>query len=78
MKVAARRLLEEQITVVVVLESGYKDGAMWHVPQSITLAHGYSTNKNKIKRKRANRELLYLSRVSTKAARMFIPMYIKY
>ena len=33
MKVATRRLLEEQIAVVVVLESGKKDDAMWHVPQ---------------------------------------------
>ena len=32
MKVATRRLLEEQIAVVVVLESGKKDDAMWHVP----------------------------------------------
>ena len=30
MKVATRRLLEEQIAVVVVLESGKKDDAMWH------------------------------------------------
>ena len=34
MNVATRRLLEEQIAVVVVLESGKKDDAMWHVPQS--------------------------------------------
>ena len=33
MKVATRRLLKEQIAVVVVLESGKKDDAMWHVPQ---------------------------------------------
>ena len=33
MKVATRRLLEEQISVVVVFESGKKDDAMWHVPQ---------------------------------------------
>ena len=32
MKVATRRLLEEQIAVVVVLKSGKKDDAMWHVP----------------------------------------------
>ena len=32
MKVATRRLLEEQIAVVIVLESGKKDDAMWHVP----------------------------------------------
>ena len=32
MKVATRRLPEEQITVVVVLESDKKDDAMWHVP----------------------------------------------
>ena len=32
MKVAARRLLEEQIAVVVVLERGEKNDAMWHVP----------------------------------------------
>ena len=31
MKVATRRLLEEQIAVDVVLESGKKDDAMWHV-----------------------------------------------
>ena len=30
-EMATRRLLEEQITVVVVLESGKKDDAMWHV-----------------------------------------------
>ena len=35
MKVATRRLLEEQIAVVVVLESGKKDDAMWHVPQLV-------------------------------------------
>ena len=33
MKVATERLLEEQIAVVVVLESGKKEDAMWHVPQ---------------------------------------------
>ena len=33
MRVMTRRLLEEQIAVVVVLESGKKDDAMWHVPQ---------------------------------------------
>ena len=33
MKVATKRLLEEQIAVVVVLESGKKEDAMWHVPQ---------------------------------------------
>ena len=32
MKVAIRRLLEDQIAVVVVLESGKKNDAMWHVP----------------------------------------------
>ena len=32
MKVATRRLLEEQIAVVIGLESGQKDDAMWHVP----------------------------------------------
>ena len=32
-RVTTRRLLEEQIAVVVVLESGKKDDAMWHVPQ---------------------------------------------
>ena len=36
MKVDTRRLLEEQIAVVVVLESGKKDDAMWHVPQVAT------------------------------------------
>ena len=40
MKVATRKLLEEQIAVVVVLESGKKDDAMWHVPQSITSTFG--------------------------------------
>ena len=34
MKMATRSLLEEQIAVVVVLGSGKKDGAMWHVPHS--------------------------------------------
>ena len=33
MKVAARRLLEEQIAVVVDIERGEKNDAMWHVPQ---------------------------------------------
>ena len=32
MRVTTRRLLEEQTPVVVVLESGKKDDAMWHVP----------------------------------------------
>ena len=40
MKVAARRLLEELIAVVVVLESGKKDDAMWHVPQELQSANG--------------------------------------
>ena len=35
MKVATRRLLEEKIAVVVVVESGKKDDAMYHVPQHI-------------------------------------------
>ena len=34
MKVAARRLLEEQIAVVVFLERGEKNDAMWHVPHT--------------------------------------------
>ena len=34
MKVATRRLLEEQLVVVAVLGSGKKSDAMWHVPQS--------------------------------------------
>ena len=34
MKVAARRLLEEQLVVVAVLGSGKKSDAMWHVLQS--------------------------------------------
>ena len=33
MRVMTIRLLEEQIAVVIVLESGKKDDAMWHVPQ---------------------------------------------
>ena len=33
-KVATRRLFEEQIAAVVVLERGEKNDAMWHVPQS--------------------------------------------
>ena len=33
MKVATRRLLEEQIAAVVVLERGEKIDAIWHVPQ---------------------------------------------
>ena len=33
MKVTSRRFLEEQIAVVVVVENGKKDDAMWHVPQ---------------------------------------------
>ena len=32
-RVITRRLLEEQIAVVVVLESGKKNDAMWDVPQ---------------------------------------------
>ena len=32
-RLMTRRLLGEQIAVVVVLESGKKDDAMWHVPQ---------------------------------------------
>ena len=32
MKVATRRLLEEQLVVVAVLGSGKKSDAMWHVP----------------------------------------------
>ena len=35
MKVATSRLLEEKIAVVIVLESGKKDDAMWHVPQPL-------------------------------------------
>ena len=38
MKVATRRLLEEQVAVAVVLESGKKDDAMWHVPHCICRA----------------------------------------
>ena len=34
MKVATRRLLEEQLVVVTVLGSGKKSDAMWHVPQT--------------------------------------------
>ena len=33
MKVATRRLLEEQIAAVVVPGRGEKNDAMWHVPQ---------------------------------------------
>ena len=33
MKVATRRLLEEQIAAVAVLGRGEKNDAMWHVPQ---------------------------------------------
>ena len=32
MKVATRRLLEEQIAAVVVLGRGEKNDTMWHVP----------------------------------------------
>ena len=39
MKVATKRLLEEQIAVVVVLESGKKEDAMWHVPQIHQIIH---------------------------------------
>ena len=35
MKVATRRLLEEQTAVDVVLGSGEKSDAMWHVPQTV-------------------------------------------
>ena len=37
---ATRSLLEEQITVV--LESGKKDDAMWHVLQTITFKLAYN------------------------------------
>ena len=33
MRVMTRRLLEEQMAVVVASDSGTKDNAMWHVPQ---------------------------------------------
>ena len=36
MKVATRRLLEKQIAVVVLV-SGKKDDAMWHVPQGLVV-----------------------------------------
>ena len=36
MKVATRRLLEEQLAVVAVLRSGKKSDAMWHVPHQNT------------------------------------------
>ena len=36
MKVATRRLLEEQIAVVVALGSGERSDAMWHVPHWVT------------------------------------------
>ena len=32
MRVTTRRLLEEQMAVVVASDSGTKDDAMWHVP----------------------------------------------
>ena len=35
MKVATRRLFEEQLVVVAVLGSGKKNDAMWHVPQGV-------------------------------------------
>ena len=35
MKVATRMLLEEQIAVLVVLESDKKDDALWHVPHQV-------------------------------------------
>ena len=38
MKVATRRLLEEQLVVVAVLGSGKKSDAMWHVPQHHSLS----------------------------------------
>ena len=40
MKMATRRLLEEHIAVVIVLESGKKDDAMWHVPQHCHTGEG--------------------------------------
>ena len=60
MKVATRRLLEEQLVVVAILGSGKKSDAMWHVPQtharmfSKTLASENSKNEiiQKNKRKR--------------------------
>ena len=35
MKVATRRLLEEQIAAVVVLVRGEKNEVIWHVPQVV-------------------------------------------
>ena len=40
---ATRRLLEEQIAAVVVLERGEKNDAMWHVPQDIIKFKLYSS-----------------------------------
>ena len=40
MKVATRRLLKEQIAVVVYLESGRKDDAMWHMPKLVNVVSG--------------------------------------
>ena len=42
MKVATRRLLEEQLLVVAVLGSGKKSDAMWHVPQHHQLENQHS------------------------------------
>ena len=36
-KVATRRLLEEQTAVVIVPVSGERSDAMWHVPQCLTI-----------------------------------------
>ena len=36
MKVATRRLLEEQLVAVAVLGSGKKSDAMWHVPHTLS------------------------------------------
>ena len=37
MRVTTRRLLEEQMAVVVASDSGTKDDAMWHVPHIHTI-----------------------------------------
>ena len=40
MRVMTRRLLEQQMVVVVASNSGMKDDAMWHVPQGRYLQYG--------------------------------------
>ena len=39
MRVTTRRLLEEQMAVVVASDSGTKDDGMWHVPHMFMMIY---------------------------------------